>query len=629
MNFEDWCFKMYGISSFSEGKIINRVFIPAKEFCYLDSLIVKCRGYLTIYQHMKGLTLTQKSYGWLERNLSIKFDCGNDEFFDQHEFEKFKKRYFDNLGFDLSRLQQHRVPPGVHIKIEDEQARKNFTQLFAHYKPYESFDHLTKNSTVQMPAKFLKHLYASYYKNIKPVHNLNYLLPHKWHLEKLLSQIEIHKLHTNLDSTHDLSLDYDNKNFSTIEAVSSYALSLKMYAELHRNGLSTDDYNLLCMTASLLVAYHDAELKQSLKTDVIFVNYIKSNLYPSIVFSPVDEYPLIANLPNSKQIFKMIDENVENLLYGNPNARLDGGSYFSTYRFLPDINNCSDTDELILNGGGMRSHFAIYRLIKVPMLANGQILKANEKPHHYAYFKVENNLGMGCNFENYQLKTCLGTYVTQIMPYTRVNDEWLPVQINPCTYPEEYQAAMEDTLKELMRVERQLLFYRKPDHIKTILSSVPGSEEGNEWQRLHQIKVLLSGSTYFETVRYIARDVVDSSSHHECYVENQIGYIQEGGSCPVFSVKSFVISILGPQLATLITHFMQHHRAQDYVRELKNEIRLTNKEIKQQKENRQSTNNNHFFKITQNFADSRQPELSERTLNRTVPVSGDPSLRSG
>jgi hypothetical protein len=42
MNFKDWCSQVYGIHTFSEGKILNQVFLPATPSASIlpDPLIV-------------------------------------------------------------------------------------------------------------------------------------------------------------------------------------------------------------------------------------------------------------------------------------------------------------------------------------------------------------------------------------------------------------------------------------------------------------------------------------------------------------------------------------------------------------------------------------------------------------
>jgi hypothetical protein len=159
-------------------------------------------------------------------------------------------------------------------------------------------------------------------------------------------------------------------------------------------------------------------------------------------------------------------------------------------------------------------------------------------------------------------ETCAGTFVTKI-------GSLLPNQINPFTNPVEYEKQMADTLKELVITERKLMLYRKSMRGQNGEAfSPPGSEEAAEWSRLNARKIQLSGRPHYQPVHYFAHDPFNPSKKYPWVVQNQRGYMQKEGSCPVFSIKSFVASVIGPELAMLHIDYLQRHDGKQHVQSL-------------------------------------------------------------
>ncbi len=535
------------------------------------------------------MTLTGKALLCLMRNLRVKFGQLKNLSNESYKFESYVESYFAKLGFDFYGKKQHRLSPSIQIKIENAQEKEKFIKEFAKYNPKSVFDPLTKTNTIQMPGRFLKHLYGNYYKSseFKPIKNLTQLQERKLQLSQLLQQIERSNLNKNLTSARKLALDYDNTDFYIIEACSTYAISLKIYAELYKEALSKKDYQLFYAASHLLAAYdRNGQLKQSLISDSLFISYLQEDLYQNGLTPKHYEskkYPLVADLQKDKaeEIFNAINENIENLLYGNAKTQANKSTYFVAQRFLPDSNNFSDTDEIVFQAGGRRGHSAFFRLIKVPMLKNGQKAESHENPAYFDYFKIENNLGAGCNQPEFSTNICSGTYVTKIQPYTRNSAQnWILAPYDPLTNPQEYQKAIEETLKEIIKIERLLLFYLEPSLIKDSQRYCSfSSKEGQEWSRLNQLKQLLKGIPHQERLFYSVKDVLNPACNYECAVENQKGYMQEGGSCAVFSMKSLGNSILNQELTTLHNHFMQQHDAWDCITALGKSITKNNQQI--------------------------------------------------
>lgn len=70
----------------------------------------------------------------------------------------------------------------------------------------------------------------------------------------------------------------------------------------------------------------------------------------------------------------------------------------------------------------------------------------------------------------------------------------------------------------------------------------------------------LSGQEISPTIplRYITESKVNSSLVFIIDLQNKKAFPQEGRSCIIFSIKALVTSIIGLDLTTLHSHFMQH-----------------------------------------------------------------------
>jgi hypothetical protein len=138
---------------------------------------------------------------------------------------------------------------------------------------------------------------------------------------------------------------------------------------------------------------------------------------------------------------------------------------------------------------------------------------------------------------------------------------------------------MEETLSALIMSQRFLEFYSKPSYDSERCASKPGSKEGNKWARIYKVNQMLSGIPYTETLTYTVPDKLNPVIKHRCTVSNQLGYRQDGGSCPIFSIKSLVDSVLGHELTTLHLHFMQQANAVGYLKKLENRMAFLDRKI--------------------------------------------------
>ncbi|HDV5708838.1 TPA: hypothetical protein RJD49_000484, partial [Legionella pneumophila] len=591
MYFKEWCIKKFGISTINEGKIIPLTVLPTVGGnARLDSLAQYYGGYY-VTTPISGIAFPKENFTRLCQYLDQEFARTSTYPPSDIMFQQNRNRYFSQLGVNATKQYNERLLPNIHLTFQTLQAKQEFMKKFANFYPRESFDVINNVYTVEMPPGFLSQLRDMYYDdqsiNIYKRSEVDSLQEQLDHLQQLKDYILKNNLDSRLDKAQKLSLDYNNDdsiNNAEYEASSAYALSLQVFAEANKDNLTQQEYTSLIYAANVLAAYDEqGNLKQSLKTDSNFTNYIARGIYfPFIASGSISTHkgwPLISSLPTNiqNQIFTLINDNTTNILHGHPKVSLGKNKYFKMLRFLPDAHGHSETDEIVFQAGGMHHHSAMFRVIKVGVLANGQqITDPAQTPHHYEYYKVESNLGAGCHDPDFRTKTCMGTYITKLEPFV-LNDsqQLVPSATNPFTNPKKYQAEMEFTLRELISAERQLLFYRQPQLGQNgESSSIPGTPEAMEWTRLNNIKQLLSGRYYPYPLSYFTKDRVDPTKIYTTTVANQLGYLQEEGSCTIFSIKHLVHGLIGHELAALHSEFIQKNNGAEHLAVIDHKIRL-------------------------------------------------------
>lgn len=584
MNFKEWCKNVYGITYFSEGKITNKVLLPARFRASVktNSLIEHFGGHPIATSEEHGLVFTKENYDLLIERLRVDYSHNGKYRIEEEKFQKWKARFFDELGVDVTQGEkEYRTCPRLHVTLNSATTEENFLAHFAHLNPHVSTNPITGLLSVEMPSSFIDELYGLYYKGqysaIQTCVDSRQLETHKKELQQLQQDIEKHKLHQRLDKARKLALDYGNSKNNIgnklFEAASSYAISLKAFAVINKDNLSYTQYTDL-LYASKLLADYDAQgsLQQSLKTDSNFVDHIVHRVYETQYLSDSSqERTVIRDLPSIEQrhLRQLIDTNASNLLYGASGVSLGKGQTFTMKRFFPDAYMQSETDTIILQAGGVQGHSTMVELVKVGRLADGSLAGPHQRPYYYDYYKVDHDLGYGLHEANDRDGTSLGTYVTKLEPYT-VNErgQFIPYDVNPRLDPHRYQQAMEFTLHQLIITEREALFYRPPG---TTNEDAPiGSREANEFERLTRIRNLLSGRPYDMPIAYTVSS--GFSQPYQRIIRNEKGYSQQSGSCTIFSIKGLVNSIIGHELATLHADFMQTHTGKDYVVTLQNRM---------------------------------------------------------
>lgn len=552
MSFKDWCSQQYGISGITEGKIINSFFIPALPNTSINlAELAKQGGYQYIHGNINGLAISVSDFFHFNNYLMQLYQSTPRS----EPWEQFQSNYFYSVGLNLSQQTEYKPLPSMHFSFQNPQAQQNFYHKFAQFQPRLSNNRLIPGETIEMPNQIITALKNEYYQQLAQGYRSNNtsesLQNQINQLQEIKTTIQMHGLQKRLDEAQYLALDYTNTyNLKEFEASSAFALSLRAFAEINRDNLSFEQYQLLLHTAHLLASYDAAgALKQSLKTDANLVNFLRK-----LIWQDNSVYqPLVSQLPREQRdkILDLINQNTLAILYGQEKVPLGHNAFFHAQRFLPDKNGRSETNEIIFQSGKMIDHSAFFRLIKVGAMANGRPAQLNETPHHYDYYKVEHNLGaQGHMNADYTFK---GAHITKLQP-SRFHNGQLIIDgtIDPARDPETYQKAMQTTLTELIKTERYLCLYRSP------LTASLNSDEAREWTRLKNLSDYLSGLPITTPVRYFAHSKAKANLAFSIELAEMKAFPQEGGSCAIFSMRALVASVIGLELAALHSHFMQN-----------------------------------------------------------------------
>ncbi|MCL9684875.1 hypothetical protein [Legionella maioricensis] len=554
MTFKEWCFTKYGIMEMSEGKILSQKFLPLTNNPFLihfHSFLITSYGGIPV-----------RKEGQLNGYILPEYACRHFARYLQMNYQLFLHN------------EEYKVQAPFNFKISPSK-KQEFLQHFGNYFPFvEEFEQLKGEYRIKLPPYILDVLYRNYYRQNKVIINVTNLKSKLNTLKLIRERIIENGLSHSLDKAHILSLDYSNSKAvgCTIhQASSAYAMSLHLFAELHKEGLSSQDYLALKHVTEILASYdQNGNLQQGLKSDSIFIHYLLHKLTPPRPIKADGSLSTIAELPDRLTIRKTINQNTYDLLHGRIYKSL------RMRRFLPDVIMRSETNEIILQTGGMINHSAMARIIKVGMLKNGTRALPGMTPHYFNYFKVETDLGAGCHDPEWTYQTCTGTYITQLHPTTtekngQIRSSW----VNRVTHPLAYQRSMENTLTELIKTERELCFYRQPQEGPNEEGMSPvNSAEADEWRRLHARKILLSGTSILHPITF--QSVAFDGKEVTCVIQNQKGYMQEGGSCPIFSIKQLVTSVIGSELTSLHSQFLQTHNGAQHLQIIEGKINEIN-----------------------------------------------------
>jgi hypothetical protein len=549
MTFKEWCFYKYGIIEISEGKILSQKFLPLTKnpFLIYFPLLISSYGGIPVSKdgQVNGYILPERSCIYFEHYLQM-----------HHALFLYKEEYKTQAPFNL------KISPSK---------KQEFLQQLSSYFPFsEEFDRLTGEYRIKIPSYVLDILYRNYYLENRVIINVTNLKSKLDALQLMKERFIKRGLSSALNKAHVLSLDYSNSDAvgcSIHQASSAYAMSLQIFAEFHKEALSLYEYMALKHVIDILASYdQNGNLQQGLKSDSIFVHYLRHKLIPVWPVKTDGSLSTIAELPDRLIIRNAINQNIEDLLHGRIYKT------FRMRRFLPDLMMQSETNEIILQTGGMINHSAMVRIIKVGMLKNGTQVLPGMTPDYFNYFKIETDLGAGCHDPEWAYQTCTGTYITQLRPtITKRNGQIYNLQLNPATRPLEYQRAMENTVTELIKTERELCFYRQPQNGPNREEKSPvNSAEAREWKRLHTRKIQLSGTPVLHPITF--QSIAFDGKQITCVIQNQRGYMQEGGSCPIFSIKQLVTSIIGGELTSLHSQFLQTHNGDQHLKIIEGSI---------------------------------------------------------
>ncbi|HBD9306418.1 TPA: hypothetical protein KLD35_001659, partial [Legionella pneumophila] len=293
MYFKEWCIKTFGISTITEGKIIPITVLPtAGGNVRLDTFAQYYGGYY-VSTPITGIAFSKENFTRLCQYLDQELVKTSPHPPSSIMFQQNRNHYFSQLGTNSAAQYNERLLPNIHLTFQTLQAKQEFMKKFANYYPRESFDVINNVYTIEMPPGFLSQLRDMYYKeqniNIYKRSDVDTLQEQLEHLEKLKDYILKNNLEGRLDKAQKLSLDYSNDNSinnAEYEASSAYALSLQVFAETNKDNLTQQEYNSLIYASNVLAAYDEqGNLKQSLKTDSNFTNYITRGIYFPLITS--------------------------------------------------------------------------------------------------------------------------------------------------------------------------------------------------------------------------------------------------------------------------------------------------------------------------------------------------------
>lgn len=493
----------------------------------------------------------------------------------------------------------------AHLSFEDDGKQQAFMQEFSHWQPKLMRDGLTLKAVVVLEPRCFMSLTGSTLKQVSHEQRpLKELYAHLDALRKIQRDLEKVDFRERLDLAHRLSLDITPTSGRTYSQTSAYALSLRIYAEFTREDLSDEEYYSLTYASHMLADYdHDGNLHQSLKSDTNFVDYLRER-WVDFRDSQPGEVCLSDDTPQSRSINEEIETNLQNILLGNPNVPIGRGATMKMNRFVPDHTMQSETDEILLSAGGMFGHSAIVRIVKVGRLADGSEAGPFDMPLYFDYYRIENNLGAGCHHPNHHLGTCAGTYITKLQPTVRddvTGDTEVRSDMDPVANPWAYQLRMELTIKNLIRAERQLMFYRPVfGGPNGEVRSSRGSREADEWEVLNKTRDKFIGIPYYNPVKYKRPITAGTNQSAEITAITELDYMQQAGSCMHYSQKSLVTSVIGRECAMLHTDTLQAYDAELHIYVVNLKISELESEIEEQEQQqRQQPINQHgFFKQT-------------------------------
>lgn len=558
LNFRTWCEEKFGITDFCEGKSEEYFIFEGQQ---LNETLKKYKG---IYidddkQNIRGVIIESVQY------YLFKAENPNDP-----------------LAFKSTR---YKMPVPIYLRFNSLTNEYNFISLFENdeCKPTFVWNDIHEGSATAIPHQ----LYAKLLDQYEKESDDNLILSDVSLLESQLASLKnlldlLPLLEKRIKDAFFLSLDYTNENKITLrgyESPSSYALSVKLYAELYRDSLSKVDYETLMYFSHMIAKYSDnGELMQSLKTDSNFHSHFKRNLVGVHRKIEADKsYTTLDNLPPmvANQVKTIIKKNKNALLFGNEAVPLGKNLTYRAARFLPDANKgmSSETNEIIIHSGGMIDHLALFKIIKIGMNKDGNPSEPTKQPFYFDYYKVEFNRGAGCNDANSVFRTCNDTYVRKLCPMQLIGQTWHCTNTDPKSHPQQYQNEMKNVLSELIISHRHIELYRANVKGQNGEDYSPeGSEEAKVWTLLNKRIIQLSGTSINTPITYYHQKTSDPKSWIKMELKTQKGYLQQGGSCAIYSIKAASMGTLGYTLGAMHNTFMQTHTYQDYVNAINSKI---------------------------------------------------------
>ena len=252
------------------------------------------------------------------------------------------------------------------------------------------------------------------------------------------------------------------------KTLSSFNYVIKMYIAINYDKLSTKERLDLQYLSELIMS---SKHKHDIKMDANLISEIRAQ-------------GSLSKGSISTDLEKVIESDANHLLHGIKNKRIPalgfdsskeftklsepanshqdkGGKFYviNVPRFFPDEKNESDTDQIVINAGGMSGHFTIVK-----------IWKQKQDNGSFKYFRTEYNAGAGLHNHDKELNICDAVYTTEI---NAIDGK-----------------SMAETIKSLIIAERKILFYRMPlhkGHSNGESFCEEGTEEAKLWHEQHDV----------------------------------------------------------------------------------------------------------------------------------------------
>jgi hypothetical protein len=356
-------------------------------------------------------------------------------------------------------------------------------------------------------------------------------------------------LANHLDNLHSLASNREKGGWYSGKATSAFQMSLQNFIALNLDRLNAKEAGTL-KTVSEYMSSEDNGVRGRIKADSSWWEYTRFTVRPPLSESQLetavvtDTLYLLDGVKNRRVISEETPSKAGHQSMVVSDSEW-GVAKRDIPRFFPDDAGHSETDELVLDSGGMSTHRTVTKIWKRGVRIDGSAVKSGEAPHHYQYYQTEYNAGAGLGWAEaprYNPETKGNTTgvawtvsTRPITPTFRFHTELkagasVELEGSKMTAPDpaknlkEYNRAMHDTIADIIISQRMVTRW-KPAQPSDVAGdpqsySESGSDAAKRWTHWHNRLESHLGKRN------------DSLSKK--------GVPQTSGNCTVMSLKVFV-----------------------------------------------------------------------------------------